>query len=64
MTVMYSIKHKLYMFRIGQKKKKKNRTEPIDKTKILHFSHTHIPTTKTHTHACTGGITKKGLIIN
>ena len=60
---MYSIKHELYIFRIGQKekkKKKKNRTEPIDGTKILRLPHTHIPTTNTHTPACTGGITEKG----
>ena len=48
-----------------KEKRKKRRTEQnrfIGQRSYAY--HTHIPTTNTHTLACTGGLTKKGLIIN
>ena len=64
---MYIIKHELHIFRISHKKKKGKKEEQnrfIGQRSYAY--HTHIPTTNTHTHACTGGVTKKKkrLIIN
>ena len=66
---MYSIKHELYIFRIGKKKEdKKEEKRRTEQNRLIgqksYAYHTHIPTTNTHTLACTGGLTKKGLIIN
>ena len=50
--------------RINNKKREREKKRRTEQNRFIgqrsYAYHTHIPTTNTHTHACTGGVTKKG----